>query len=145
MELNFEGILLAVCTFLIIGLCHPLVIKTEYYFGTKPWWIWLITGISCCVAALFVQTIFWSALLGVLGASFLWGIGELLAQEKRVLKGWFPMNPKRKAHYDNLKKDDSVCPVCKIFPSREFGLKTFKVCSLNNSLEAHIKPFNAMC
>ena len=113
MELNFEGILLAVCTFLIIGLCHPLVIKTEYYVGTKPWWIWLITGISCCVAALFVQTIFWSALLGVLGASFLWGIGELLAQEKRVLKGWFPMNPKRKAHYDNLKKDDSVCPVCK--------------------------------
>ena len=113
MDLNFEGILLAVCTFLIIGLCHPLVIKTEYYFGTKPWWIWLITGISCCVAALFVQTIFWSALLGVLGASFLWGIGELLAQEKRVLKGWFPMNPKRKAHYDNLKKDDSVCPVCK--------------------------------
>ena len=113
MELNFEGILLAVCTFLIIGLCHPLVIKTEYYFGTKPWWIWLITGISCRVAALFVQTIFWSALLGVLGASFLWGIGELLAQEKRVLKGWFPMNPKRKAHYDNLKKDDSVCPVCK--------------------------------
>ena len=113
MELHFEGILLAVCTFLIIGLCHPLVIKTEYYFGTKPWWIWLITGISCCVAALFVQTIFWSALLGVLGASFLWGIGELLAQEKRVLKGWFPMNPKRKAHYDNLKKDDSVCPVCK--------------------------------
>ena len=113
MELNFEGILLAVCTFLIIGLCHPLVIKTEYYFGTKPWWIWLITGISCCVAALFVQTIFWSALLGVLGASFLLGIGELLAQEKRVLKGWFPMNPKRKAHYDNLKKDDSVCPVCK--------------------------------
>ena len=113
MELNFEGILLAVCTFLIIGLCHPLVIKTEYYFGTKPWWIWLITGISCCVAALFVQTIFWSALLGVLGASFLCGIRQLLAQEKRVLKGWFPMNPKRKAHYDNLKKDDSVCPVCK--------------------------------
>ncbi|MBF1615634.1 MAG: DUF4491 family protein, partial [Prevotella sp.] len=56
MDLNFEGILLAVCTFLIIGLCHPLVIKTEYYFGTKPWWLWLIAGIACCVAALFVQS-----------------------------------------------------------------------------------------
>ena len=112
MDLNFEGILLAVCTFLIIGLCHPLIIKTEYYFGTKPWWLWLIAGIACCVAALFVQSIFWSALLGVLGASFLWGIGELISQEKRVLKGWFPMNPKRKEHYEKLSKDESICP-CK--------------------------------
>ena len=113
MELNFEGILLAVCTFLIIGLCHPLVIKTEYYLGTKAWWLWLVGGIVCCVWALFVADIFWSALLGVLGASFLWGIGELLAQEKRVAKGWFPMNPKRKEYYKKFDKDESLCPVCK--------------------------------
>lgn len=36
MDLNFNGLLLAVCTFLIIGICHPIVIKTEYYFGTRP-------------------------------------------------------------------------------------------------------------
>ena len=113
MVLNFEGILLAVSTFLIIGLCHPLVIKTEYYFGTKPWWIWLVSGLSCCTGALFVESIFWSALLGVLGASFLWGIGELLAQEKRVAKGWFPMNPKRRKHYKKFSKDGSLCPICK--------------------------------
>ena len=101
MELNFQGILLAVCTFLIIGLCHPLVIKTEYYFGTKPWWIWLLAGLTCCVSALFIQSLFWSALLGVLGASFLWGIGELFSQEKR------------KEHYEKLNKDDSICPACK--------------------------------
>lgn len=113
MELNFEGILLAVGTFLIIGLCHPLVIKTEYYFGTRPWWVWLVSGITCCVAALFVQSIFWSALLGVLGASLLWGIGELFSQEKRVLKGWFPMNPKRKKYYKKLGKNEHSCPTCK--------------------------------
>lgn len=113
MVLNFEGILLAVSTFLIIGLCHPLVIKTEYYFGTKPWWIWLVSGLSCCAGALFVESIFCSALLGVLGASFLWGIGELLAQEKRVAKGWFPMNPKRRKHYEKFGKDGSLCPICK--------------------------------
>lgn len=113
MELNFEGILLAVGTFLIIGLCHPLVIKTEYYFGTRPWWVWLVSGITCCVAALFVQSIFWSALLGVLGASLLWGIGELFSQEKRVLKGWFPMNPKRKEYYKKLGKNEHSCPTCK--------------------------------
>ena len=102
MGINFEGILLAICTFLIIGLCHPLVIKTEYYFGTKP-----------CIGALFIKSIFWSALLGVLGASLLWGIGELLAQEKRVAKGWFPMNPKRKEHYKDIKTDEHLCPICK--------------------------------
>ena len=113
MGINFEGILLAICTFLIIGLCHPLVIKTEYYFGTKPWWIWLISGLACCIGALFIKSVFWSALLGVLGASLLWGIGELLAQEKRVAKGWFPMNAKRKEHYKDIKTDEHLCPICK--------------------------------
>lgn len=113
MDLNFRGILLAISTFLIIGLCHPLVIKTEYYFGTKPWWLLLISGIVCCVGSLFIQNIFLSAVLGVLGASLLWGIGELLAQEKRVAKGWFPMNPKRKEHYKKINKEEDLCPICK--------------------------------
>ena len=46
-----------------------------------------------------VQNIYLSSFLGVFGASSLWGIGELFAQRKRVLKGWFPMNPKRKHEY----------------------------------------------
>ena len=33
----FTGLIIAVSTFLIIGLFHPLVIKTEYYWGTRPW------------------------------------------------------------------------------------------------------------
>ena len=61
--------------------------------------LWLVGGIVCCVWALFVANIFWSALLGVTGASLLWGIGELFEQVKRVEKGWFPMNPKRKDAY----------------------------------------------
>lgn len=99
MQLYFEGVILAICTFLIIGVFHPLVIKTEYYFGTKPWIIWLISGLLCCIFALFIKNTFWSALLGVTGASLLWGIGELFAQKKRVEKGWFPMNKKRQHDY----------------------------------------------
>lgn len=99
MEIYFQGVVLAVCTFLIIGLLHPAVIKWEYYLGTKAWWLWLVGGIVCCVWALFVADIFWSALLGVTGASLLWGIGELFEQVKRVEKGWFPMNPKRRDAY----------------------------------------------
>lgn len=104
--MNYEGVILAVCTFLIIGIFHPLVIKTEYYFGTRPWVLYLIGGIGCCVAALFIAELFWSALLGVTGASLLWSIGELFDQKKRVEKGWFPMNPKRKHCYERGKKEE---------------------------------------
>lgn len=95
----FTGIIIAVCTFLIIGMCHPLVIKTEYYTGTRLWWVFLLLGLAAIAAALFVADVFASSLLGVAGASFLWSIGELFEQRKRVLKGWFPMNPKRKDDY----------------------------------------------
>ena len=40
--MNFEGPLIGLATFLIIGVFHPIVIKTEYYFGTRPWWIFLL-------------------------------------------------------------------------------------------------------
>ncbi len=99
MQLNFVGPGLAIATLLIIGLCHPLVIKTEYFFGTRPWWIYLVVGLACIVAALFVNETVFSALLAITGASLLWGIGELFSQKKRVEKGWFPMNPKRKDEY----------------------------------------------
>lgn len=90
------GIIIAIITFLTIGLWHPIVIKTEYYWGTRPWIIYLLIGLACMGAALFVENIYLSSFLGVFGASALWGIGELFEQEKRVLRGWFPMNPKRK-------------------------------------------------
>lgn len=95
----FTGIIIAVSTFLIIGLFHPLVIKTEYYTGTRFWWVFLLLGIVSVVAALFVSDVILSALLGVVGASFLWSIGELFEQRGRVKKGWFPMNPKRRNEY----------------------------------------------
>lgn len=99
MELYFTGIIIATCTFFVIGLFHPIVIKTEYYWGTRPWWIFLVCGILCIMAALLIANVMISSILGVVGASFLWSIGELFDQKKRVKKGWFPMNPKRKDCY----------------------------------------------
>ena len=107
----FSGLLLAIGTFLVIGLFHPLVIKTEYYFGTRPWWIFLLLGICAIVASLLTSNLILSAFLGVVGASLLWSIGELFAQKKRVEKGWFPMNKKRAAEYHPLNHDDSICPL----------------------------------
>ena len=95
----FTGIFIAVATFLTIGIWHPIVIKTEYHFGTRPWVIYLIIGIACVVGALFIENTLLSAIVGVFGASALWGIGELFHQRRRVLKGWFPKNPKRLNDY----------------------------------------------
>ena len=95
----FTGIIIAVCTFLIIGLFHPIVIKAEYYTGTRYWWVFLVVGILCIAVALFIENTLLSACFGVFGASSLWGIGELFEQRKRVLRGWFPKNPKRQDEY----------------------------------------------
>lgn len=95
MTLHFEGVIIAISTFLVIGLFHPIVIKTEYYFGTKPWWCFLVAGLVCVAIAFCIENILLSSLLGVVGASCLWSIKELFQQAKRVEKGWFPKNPKR--------------------------------------------------
>ena len=100
---NWTGLAIGLGTFLAIGVFHPIVIKAEYYWGTRPWVIFLLIGISCCLAALYTENVYLSSFLGVFGASALWGIGELFSQKKRVEKGWFPMNPRRKHEYnDNI-------------------------------------------
>ena len=90
------GIIIGVATFLIIGLFHPLVIKAEYYIGVRSWWLFLLAGIAAAVASLLVGNLFVSIILGVVAFSSFWSIGEVFAQKKRVEKGWFPANPKRK-------------------------------------------------
>ena len=100
MQLHFTGVIIAICTFLILGFFHPLVIKVEYHSGTRYWWVFLLLGVASLVGAFFVADVFWSALIGVVCASLLWSIGELFAQKRRVEKGWFPMNPKRKDEYN---------------------------------------------
>lgn len=89
------GLAIGVATFLIIGLFHPIVIKAEYYFGTRPWWIFLLLGIGAVAASALVADVFWSSLLGVFGFSSFWTIKELFEQRERVAKGWFPKNPRR--------------------------------------------------
>lgn len=96
--MTLTGPLIGLGTFLCIGMFHPIVIKTEYYFGTKPWWIFLILGIGCIVGALFVSHLVGGALLGVAGFSSLWSILEIFEQHQRVEKGWFPAGPGHKSN-----------------------------------------------
>ncbi|MBE6290703.1 MAG: DUF4491 family protein [Bacteroidaceae bacterium] len=94
-DYHLTGLVIGICTFLIIGIFHPIVIKSEYYWGTRCWWLYLIAGILGVIGAVWVDNILVSSLLGVFSFSSFWGIKELFEQEQRVRKGWFPKNPKR--------------------------------------------------
>ena len=95
-EYHLAGLFIGICTFLIIGLFHAVVVKAEYYWGTKCWWIFLILGIAGVIASLSIDNVILSSLLGVFAFSSFWTIKEVFEQEERVQKGWFPKNPKRK-------------------------------------------------
>ncbi|MDD5783262.1 MAG: DUF4491 family protein [Muribaculaceae bacterium] len=105
-QYGLEGLLIGFCTFLIIGLFHPIVIKGEYYFGTRCWWCFLVAGIVFLCLSVAVDGIFLSAILGVLAFSSFWSILEIFEQAERVRKGWFPRNPKRYYSFDDTKESD---------------------------------------
>ena len=96
MDCNFTGIIIGVCSFFIIGLFHPIVIKAEYHFGKRVWPFIALFGGALLIASFLVENDMVSTLFGILSCSSFWSILELFQQEKRVEKGWFPKNPKRK-------------------------------------------------
>lgn len=73
-EYRLEGLFVGLCTFLIIGIYHPLVIKGEYYFGEKIKWWFLVAGIIFLAGSLAVEGVVASALLGVASFSSFWSI-----------------------------------------------------------------------
>ena len=81
------GIAIGLCTFLIIGLFHPLVIKGEYYLGQKSNWIFAIGGVACTVATILSTR--------VTPCSCFWSILEVREQRERVRKGWYPKRTRR--------------------------------------------------
>ena len=70
-EYHLAGLFIGICTFLIIGLFHPVVVKAEYYWGTKCWWIFLILGMAGVAASLSVDNVILSSLLGAVSYTHL--------------------------------------------------------------------------
>ena len=91
--MNFTGIIIGLATFVIIGIFHPLVIKGEYWFGVRIWWVFMLMGVAAVAVSLLCGNVVWSSLAAVWGASSFWSIGELYKQRERVRKGWFPKRP----------------------------------------------------
>ena len=105
-DMNFSGIIVGAATFLIIGVCHPIVIKMEYYWGKGSWWLFLLAGLAFVAASIFVDKDVVATIFGAAAFSCFWGIKEMFEQERRVLKGWFPENPARHDYYETIRKAD---------------------------------------
>ena len=88
--MNYEGIIIGIASFAIIGLFHPLVIKSEYYIGKKIWPAFLLAGIGLIAWSLFIDSFMISAIVAVVAC--LWSIHEIIKQEERLKVG--SANPK---------------------------------------------------
>jgi hypothetical protein len=94
--MNFFGVGLGIATLFIIGLGFVWVIRGEYFFGYL-WWPYVmgagvvLIGLSAWVAADWL-----SALIGVFGASLIWGSTELRDQAVRAELGWYRFNPHKR-------------------------------------------------
>lgn len=91
--MNFFGVALGLASLLIIGLGFVWVIRSEYYLGYLWWPYVLVLGTLLVVGSVLIPSTWGSALVGIFGASLIWGATELKEQAIRAEIGWYPYNP----------------------------------------------------
>ncbi len=84
------GLWAGMITLLIIGLGFPAVILTEQRLGYLWWPYMLGLGLLVVVISMFTHPDILAVLVGVAGATLVWGSTELRQQSLRVQAGWFP-------------------------------------------------------
>ena len=97
--MNTVGIFSGLFTTIAIGIGFVWVIKLEYYVGAHTAKAVAALGIAIILVSLFIPNFTFSAILGILGSTIIWGATELPEQEARVAKGLFPANPKRRTRF----------------------------------------------
>jgi hypothetical protein len=90
--MDIFGLVIGIVTLLIIGLGFPLVIQGERRFGYL-WWPYMMgIGVILIGVSVLVLADWLSVVIGVLGATFIWGSTELKEQAVRTEVGWYPFN-----------------------------------------------------
>lgn len=93
--MNLFGLVIGVATLLIIGLGFPLVIRGERHCGYL-WWPYMMgIGLLLIGLSLLIRLDWLSVVVGVLGATFVWGSTELKEQAVRTEIGWYPFNAEK--------------------------------------------------
>jgi hypothetical protein len=93
--MSFFGLLIGIVTLFIIGLGFPLVIQGERHFSYLCWPYMMGIGFIIIIASIFISLNWLSAMVGVLGATFVWGSTELKEQAIRAEVGWYPYNHRK--------------------------------------------------
>jgi hypothetical protein len=98
--MNPVGLAAALATFIGVWLGHVAVRKIEFVSPT----IWIpaalfgTAGLGLEVLALKTTSLPSSAALGILGITLLWDAHEFSRQQRRILKGHAPANPRNPRH-----------------------------------------------
>ena len=101
--MNTFGLITGIATLFIIGLGFPLVIQSERILGYLWWPYMMVVGLALIVASLFIPPDWLSVMIGVLGATFVWGSTELKEQAVRAELGWYRFHAnKRKPPFENI-------------------------------------------
>ncbi len=94
--MSLFGPFMGLLALIIIGLGFFWVIRAERALGWQWWYVFAGAGLTLVVLSIFAESPLFSGLLGIIGASLVWGSTELKAQAARVELGWYTANPKPK-------------------------------------------------
>ena len=83
-SLQWAGPVLALTTFVTIGIGHVLVRYLQARFGTRPAIPFFISGGIVLLLSLFTPVNLISAILGIIGITLVWDGIEIYRQEKRM-------------------------------------------------------------
>ena len=84
--MNFNGIIIALATGLLIWFGHVWVVKLYNISGTKLWFVPLILGIVCVVVSIISPSNLASAIMAIAALTFFWGIKELFEYKEKLTK-----------------------------------------------------------
>lgn len=94
--MNWGALALGLFSFAMIGFGFFWVIRLEYHLGYLWWPYPLLLGALLVAGSLLVPNRAASAVVGIVGASLIWGATELKDQARRAELGWFAINPRPK-------------------------------------------------
>jgi len=104
------GVVLGMTAFVSIWLGHVTVRTLEYRMAWLPWPAFLAAGIAVETGALMARAPLASGVLGIVGITLLWDAIELRRQERRVVRGHAPANPRNPRHVRLLAASDAGEP-----------------------------------
>jgi len=98
--LNSIGVLAAITTMLSIWFGHVMVRNLEYKLQKilPAMLLCILLGMLFLLGAILLENNTLSAVSGIIGITFLWDALEFKRQQKRVIKGHAPANPKNPRH-----------------------------------------------